>query len=250
VTVPARASGYWAPRLDRSPSEWEDAIALSEATGRFAVADGASASFEAGRWARHLVAAFVAAPPAATAAATVDAWVAGCAAEWESERAGLGDATRPWYVDEAAVRGAFATFAGLELASATAAGGEVAWRCVAVGDCCLFHVRHGELLQAFPFERAHDFDDEPALLTSVAFGGHHGGRHAVRSSGTAQPGDALVLATDGLATWALARSIGGSDVWDLLARIDHVRFAELATRARRRGEMADDDVAMARCTIL
>lgn len=257
MSAPTRSHGYWAPKLGSAPAEWEDAIALSEETGRFAVADGASSSFEAGRWARALVAGFVTDPPTADDAEAVDDWVRRCAEASAATRAeGATDpASTPWYVDEAAVRGAFATFAGLQIDGGATSDhapedGAVRWSCLAVGDCCLFHVRDGALLTAFPLDRAHDFDDEPHLLTSVAFAGHHGGRRARSAQGAARPGDALVLATDGLATWALARSIGGPEVWDLLARIDHPRFAELVGRARRRGEMADDDVALVRCTIV
>lgn len=259
MRAPTRSHGYWAPKLGSAPAEWEDAIALSEATGRFAVADGASSSFEAGRWARALVAGFVADPPTGDDAEAVDAWVRRCAEAGTALPSGgaTDPDDTPWYVDEAAVRGAFATFAGLEVRRGAAVAaphgapsdGAVTWSCLAVGDCCLFHVRDGALLTAFPLDRAHDFDDEPHLLTSVAFAGHHGGRRARTAHGVARSGDALVLATDGLATWALARSIGGPEVWDLLARIDHPRFAELVGRARRRGEMADDDVALVRCTI-
>lgn len=242
-----RAWSYWAPRLTHDATEWEDAAGYDEATGRLAVSDGASGSFGAGPWARSLVTAWLEDPPR-SGSGTVDRWVHATASAHEAHAA-ASPGRSAWYVDEAASRGAFATFAGVAvvLGDGPEAGH---WRCLAIGDCCLFHLRAGQLLRSFPLERAHDFDHTPALASTVAFGDRHGGQHARRADGQALAGDTLVLATDALATWALARGIANDEVWSLLERIDHERFGELACQARHRRELADDDLTMVRAVLV
>src|SRR5262249_8616938 len=59
---------------------------------------------------------------------------------------------QPWYVEAKVNAGAFAALAGLTL---DADGG---WHALAVGDCCVFHVRDDALLRAFPIVSAAQFD--------------------------------------------------------------------------------------------
>lgn len=242
-----RGCAYWASRLRHATQEWEDAAGYDEASGRLAVADGASGSFGAGPWARALVSAWLDGPPPAGDDG-VDRWLRDTAS---AHVAGVAPSPAPsaWYLDEAAARGAFATFAGVEVVLGDGPDGG-RWRCLSIGDCCLFHLRAGQLLRSFPLERAHDFDHTPALASTVAFGDRHGDQHARWASGQAAAGDTLVLATDALATWALARGIANDEVWSLLERIDHDRFDLLASRARRRRELADDDLTMVRAVLV
>jgi hypothetical protein len=61
VTLSARA--FWLPKAGNTIAEYEDAFDFSIAARCFAVADGATDSAFAGRWARSLVRAFTTSPP-------------------------------------------------------------------------------------------------------------------------------------------------------------------------------------------
>ena len=242
-----RARGYWSPKLGHARHEWEDGLAYSERTGRLAVADGASSSFMAQGWARRLVAAFVAEPPRTLDHEAFDTWVRALLDDADVEGAAAEpDEATPWYVTEAAVRGAFATFLGVEVADH---GSEVGWRCFAVGDSCLLHLRGGDLVRAFPVERAEAFGSTPDLVSSVAFADAHGAQHLQVTTGTAEPGDLLVLVTDGLAAWALERGRTDPVVWQALGELDGAHLAQVVDEARRTGEMVNDDVTLLRARV-
>ena len=53
---------FWLPRRGNKPDEYEDAFAVEDASGRYALADGASEGCFTGLWARLLVADFAAHP--------------------------------------------------------------------------------------------------------------------------------------------------------------------------------------------
>jgi hypothetical protein len=271
---------YWQPKSDHRIDEWEDGAAYSEARGVAAVADGASSSFDAQSWARDLVTAFVAAPPRTVDVEAFEAWTASVAAAYaaaghdaepvpqprvevaaaagppgpaaEPDRPGTAGAEHgataadPWYIAEAAARGAFATFVGLQF---TETPDTRRWRALAVGDACCFHVRGGHLLDAFPVGSPDGFDSSPDLLSSTAFRGSHGGHRLVARTGDAETGDLLFLATDAMAAWALARAGDDPSVWASLAGLDHRGFAELVTACRATGEMEDDDVTLLRAVV-
>jgi len=61
-----RMIAYWAPKSATPDAEWEDGAAYSRRTGRFAVADGASAGSGSREWAYTLVREFVASDLALT----------------------------------------------------------------------------------------------------------------------------------------------------------------------------------------
>lgn len=142
------------PRAGGEAGDYEDAAAV-EAGGWpicAAVADGATESVFARAWARRLVRGVVEKGGATTAA--VREAIADGQAEWQtSVRERSRD--RPWYVSAKAAEGAFATVLGLSLH----AGGQ--WRAVSVGDCCLFHLRNGTLLQSWPFDTPDSFTNRP-----------------------------------------------------------------------------------------
>lgn len=252
-----RTRGYWSPKVGHARHEWEDGLAFSEARGVLAVADGASSSFMAQGWARHLVRGFVASPPRTLDEEAFDAWVRPLAASWDEQPedgAASSDSAddaddaddAPWYVAEAAVRGAFATFLGVQVVETPSS---VSWRAFAVGDTCLLVLRDGSLHQSFPLDAADDFDTTPDLLSSVAFGSAHGAQHLRVATGSLAPGDIVVLATDGLAAWALGRGRDDPTVWRALAGLDGEHLGDVADRARARGEMVNDDVTLVRTEV-
>jgi hypothetical protein len=185
------------PKPGNRPEENEDAVASDPAGFRFAVADGATEGWQSGAWAVHLATAFVRRPPGP---ADFPVWLTATRRDW-APPAQPGPA--PWYAEAKQREGSFATLLGVELRPGGASGW--AWKAVAVGDSCLFHVRGSGVEVAFPIDSAAGFSSRPPLIPSSA---------AVKCpppewlAGRAAPGDLLLIATDAAAAHLLA--LGGS----------------------------------------
>jgi hypothetical protein len=136
----------------------EDAFAVRPATGRFAVADGATESGFADIWARLLVERFATSDDADLVPWEAS-WIEDLRKSWLDEArellvANFGEHELPWYVENSLRRGALATVLGLVISGGES---EYRWRATAIGDTCLFHTRNGELLRHMPIERASGF---------------------------------------------------------------------------------------------
>lgn len=238
------------PKDGHSTSEYEDAYATSDPDGlpfRAAVADGATESAYSGSWARRLTGAYASSGDLAAGLADL--------------REGFHRISRrghlPWYLREKSEEGAHAAFAGLEISSGDA--GRM-WAGQAVGDCCVLHVRAGELLQSWPLSDPAEFSSTPHLVSSRATPGE---RALLQASGRWEPGDRFILATDALAAWLLEHgkapdSSGQTDETpdatpedgpaaarpfsDAAREIAATGFDDVVTQARREGTMRNDDV--------
>jgi Protein phosphatase 2C len=209
------------------PDECEDAIDGDPEAGRFAIADGASESYAAGEWARHLVMGFV-------RDGGTDDWLTGSRNAWQHE---IGGGVLSWYAEDKLAHGAHATFLGLTVRSS---GDQVDWEAIAVGDSCLFVVANDSQLVAFPVTQSTGFTSAPALVTSR---GVSPGWKVER--GTLRPGDVLLLATDALAQCVLASSEQGSFAGPTLLGLEEEDdFALWVALARDQGRLRNDDVAM------
>ena len=221
------------PKRGNRPDENEDATAASADALRFAIADGATEGWESGPWAARLVAAFVERPPGP---ADFPDWLA-AARDWAPPTPG---GAQPWYVAEKQEQGSFATLVGLELRRSRRAD-EWAWRAVAVGDSCLFHVRSGELALAFPLESAEAFGNRPALVPSST---------ALQRpepewcAGRAQPGDVFLLVTDAGAARLFDPEARGAAVVAVAAALAAGDPAALAGWGRLVQDTTNDDVSV------
>jgi hypothetical protein len=256
------------PKLGLTAEQCEDAWAVSSSGLRLAVADGATDSYASGRFARLLTEGFV----EDSGPRTADEF-----APWSRARsAAWVEATRldglPWYKQEKARLGAHSTFLGLEIepgcARSLELGGpreteqrgpgglalagngvagsarSLAYRALAVGDVCLFHVRGDRMLSAMPLERPEDFGVQPALIaTSRTYPGP-GVEALVSWSGEIAPGDTLVIASDAVARWFLVSTRDGEKPWQAIADADEQGFAALVDRLRREDRMRNDDVTV------
>lgn len=238
------AQAFWLPKGGNSLDEYEDAFAFGTGLRTVAIADGASDSYDAGRWARLLVDSFTDVPPAAHAAALRE-WVDDLARVW---RDGLDFAALPWNHQEKARLGAHCTFLGVEfaveepsaLAPATPCG---RWRAIAVGDSCLFRRRDGVLDLAFPLSACCQFDSTPALLaTNAGYRGAGLDKLAIQE-GELRLGDTFILATDALARRLLHEQERGADPWEVL-QLDPARFAVSVEQWRRSRQIRNDDVTL------
>ena len=211
---------FWYAKDLASAADYEDAFDVDPSVGRAAIADGVSTAIFSRRWAQLLTGSSVAAPPAWDDDSAVNAWILEQRKAWAKS---INIHALPWMqkakLEQAG--GAYAAFLWAEVVplghpvegslpgSATAApmptiasGGAGGFRCrsVAVGDCCLFHVRAGEVLGRFPLSSEADFARDPLTFCS--------------SSRNRQPqpplsrcefdclaGDWIVLSSDALAKW-------------------------------------------------
>ncbi len=232
------------PKDGNAAEEYEDAAAADVGRGRFAIADGASESAFARRWAQLLAEGFVQA--AVKQPGPWAAWLPPLQQCWAAEIEGR---PLPWYAETKVEQGAFATFLGVVVTPANWPFGRRRWRAVAVGDSCLFQVRQGRLYRAFPVKRSQDFSTTPWLVGSRTPAARGLREREIWTSGDWCDGDRFWLMTDALAQWFLERDEGGFRPWESLEAVlaDPVpaqAFAALVNDLRNAGGLRNDDVTL------
>jgi hypothetical protein len=272
--VLARVAVRSVPKRGSTRDECEDACLVDpdpgggseiEASSMIAaVADGASESMLAGRWARRLVATIAGAPRATrTRSGFLAAYAAATAAferevaDYTEERAARGSPIQ-WYEEPGLAKGAHATILAVELLEPPRAQRQ-RWRAVAIGDSCLFHVRDGDLLASFPMRDAGSFSHQPPLLPSRGAAEDAVARHVRLRSGDWQKGDVFYLATDALAAWFLGGSHGGGRPWEALdGTLDGadgtgggagIAFGRWVEELRDGRDLHDDDTTLVRIEV-
>ncbi len=155
----------------------------------------------------------------------------------------------PWYAEEKAELGAFAAMVGLTLFNQSKQ-----WTAMALGDCCIFHIRNGECLKSFPISSSSDFSNFPLLLCSVAERNSNVFESKqVVLDGTWQTGDQFALMSDTVACWFITQMEQGN-AGPTIAALDSANsldaFVSLINHARttKGGDgnvlMRDDDVTV------
>ncbi len=228
-----------------SAAEYEDACAGDPEHGRFAIADGASESLFAARWAQLLVDGFVQTGPGPVGSWS---WLTPLQRRWADS---LTPQPLPWYAEIKVELGAFATFLGVTMQPKRSGRRRQAWQAFAIGDSCLFQVRQGRLHQAFPLTRSQDFGNSPWLIGSRRLlQGKELRERQVRAKGTWKKDDRFWLMTDALAQWFLQEVEAGRQPWqtpELLltcAQADQ-DFAAWIDGLRITQALRNDDVTLA-----
>jgi len=219
---------YWLPKDGNSIDDYEDAASpesvSDETTQRFdcAIADGATESSFSGLWARILV--------------------EGLREESDVRKlrerflACVENKTLEWYAEEKLLEGAFAAVAILSISEDGEAQGS--WNVQAIGDCCVMHIREGQLVTSFPIDDPEAFNNSPVLLTSSM----HAPSDQDAFTKISQKwctGDKFWLMTDALACWTLKRHRDYGDSLQLLDTIDNVDALRELVKSQR--AMTDDD---------
>ena len=101
---------FWLPRQGNSPAEYEDACATNDATGRYAIADGASEGCFTDLWARLLVKDFV--DRADCPAGEWPVSLSDTQGQWDTDVRGRDIA---WHAEPWVQQGAHAAFLGISL---------------------------------------------------------------------------------------------------------------------------------------
>jgi len=227
------------------PEENQDAFATDAERGIAAIADGVASGIFARQWARILTQATVAEPPDPDDQPAFAAWLAARREAWSAEI----DVSRlAWFQKPKLREGAFSTLLWVEITPIDERDRQPhdPWRLRvrAVGDSCLFHVRAGELLRAFPIEKAEALEANPVVIGSLDLG-RDGLVEFPSYEALCRPGDLLVLSTDAVADWALRQYEAGrtpewGDYWDKSPEAWQAEVAAL----RNEREMRYDDATL------
>ncbi|HYV37350.1 MAG TPA: hypothetical protein VE988_16700 [Gemmataceae bacterium] len=220
---------FTAPKAGGSRAEFEDAVAADAASGRFAVADGASESAFAATWADLLVEDYLKKPQRWVT------WLPLVRQRWQE----LCHKTElPWYLEEKIAEGAYAAFLAVAFQNQTQ------WQAKAIGDCCLFHVRDNRVLRAFPLERSQDFGSRPTLLCS-RFHAEHQPAKCLRLRSDWREHDCLIMATDALALWFLLQVEAGKMPWTTCLRLENQQqFVDWLKQMRDAKKIRNDDTTL------
>ena len=229
------------PKAGATAAEYEDSFDYSAGSGIAAVSDGASNNFESRRWANLLVHAFVHRPPTDFTPPKVLDWVDTVAAEWSE--------SIPWqdltvFEEAKAALGSAATLVGLKFGSSSLRRSEGAWRCLAIGDSCLFQITRGQLVKSLPMAKSADFDIHPALLSTRPENSKLIADRLIIERGRWRTGDTFYLLTDAIAAWFLLEFERGGSPWVTLASLDQQSFASFVDDKRARKLMRNDDVTV------
>lgn len=224
------------------PSEIEDAWAYDVEADLLAISDGASDAFDSSRWAQILTSNFVHSRPGWSSEALL-AWLASPIRSWRSE---IRWETLPWYSEEKARRGSFATLLAFGFDPNTIGSDprQTTLTAIAIGDSCLFHVRSNLLLSVFPPMTLEDFGNTPALLSTDLEYSQRSLAEMKRTACNCEPGDLLLAATDAFSAWLLKQHLLGRSVWQDYAGMEPGAFRESVLSLREQGDMRNDDVTL------
>ncbi len=243
------AKKFWSSRKGNTPEEYEDACAANPASGRYAVADGATEGCFTGLWARLLVDDFV-----GRSGQGMESWpssLSAIQAQWDGDVLAR---NLPYHAEPWVRRGAYAAFLGVVLTDSHPPSGEepearptvsacplagegqgvrgtYRWQAIAVGDTCLFHTRGNALIRAFPLEDSQQFNNAPKLVGARTSTEVILQRCLVWRDGHCQPGDRLWLMTDALAEWCLSEAEAGGNPW---AELESLLNCEVVSSAADR----------------
>jgi hypothetical protein len=227
------------PKPGASADQCEDAFAYSDTGCLAAVCDGASNAFESRLWARLLAQGFVADSPLGLDDDGLLGWTDSIASRWSQ--------AIPWqalnvFQEAKAREGSASTLVGLELTPSPRQSATGTWRCLALGDSCLFRVSGGRLAEKLPVSRSADFSLRTPLLYTEGYSNRQNIPEAVRWHGTWQQGDCFFLLTDAIAQWFLREDERGAAPWTKLMSLDEAGFPAFLKQERARHQMRQDDV--------
>lgn len=249
---------YWlsfiVPKEGDDPALCADKCAehLQNGFYRYAVTDGASASFLPAQWAQILAEGFVHLNRDFDEPADGIAWLRACSQQWSQ----WVDTTwipqlgrdKDWGRDKA--QGAQATLIGCSFSyQALQQTGTANVAVIAVGDANFFLVRpldaHLNLYQywSFPCTGPEEFGPVPETLATA--------EQLIpltqfkRISYSLQRGDYLFLTTDALAQWTLSRIVNNDNPWQRLRSLSTFEdFHAFVVEERDKGELESDDTTM------
>jgi hypothetical protein len=229
---------YWSPKRGNDRDMWEDAFAYDSSKSVAAVCDGTGAGIFCREWAARIARRFVDQGRGLGREVAIDKWLEPAIKEW-SDNLPIPE-LKAIHHRKIAEIGAGTTLIGLELESRCDCPDDRFWHATAIGDSCLFHIRHKEWF-SFPLVASKDFTNTPPVLRTK----HGRVPTATFASGTCQEGDIFMLATDAVAAKMLADAESEPFDWERYAEMSPEEWVAEFDSLRETGMMVNDD-----CTLL
>jgi hypothetical protein len=145
--------------------------------------------------------------------------------------------------------GAAAALVGLHIRDGGEAAGARGWEAIALGDCCLVHVREGQVIERFPLQSASEFSNRPFLLSSNVTASRGWEERLKNISGVWQSEDSFYLMSDALAAWFMRSEESGGSPCEMLRDLgttEATAFAEWIEELRLKHYIHNDDVTLVR----
>ena len=205
---------------------------------RFAMEPANPRSLEAGP--QILVDAFVRRPPdlSELSGPVLSGWLGPCENKWSQAVPWV---RIPWHGEAKTRAGALAALLALTVHLHPNSSGAFSWQAAAVGDCCLFVVRDGDLQLAFPMDSASQFNNTPSLICSNPANNRGLWGRVRQLRGEFRSGDVVILSSDALAAWLLQEYESGGRPWETLLSLTHVEWGDWVQERRAEHSMRNDD---------
>ena len=234
---------HHAPKTNETARDYQDHFEIrvrpsSNTTVVAAIADGATDSAYAGRWARELTRLFVEQPPIDDDETLSDLfeWLKPAQNAWHES---INWNTVPWHGIDKARQGAVATFLGITIKPIYNQILKI--QSIAVGDCELFVIDPDDRVTfTFPFDEASKFNNRPDLISSHPKHNVNLDQQLRRATTIIFPNDRVILTTDALAEWMLNTKKSPAMSRQIL-NMDNNQFAEWLQSERDCGNIKNDD---------
>jgi serine/threonine protein phosphatase PrpC len=231
---------FWLPKDIQEPKGYEDAFQVDGERGLAAVCDGVASTLFSGRWASIVAQAVVHEPPRTHDPAALEAWLKRTRETWA---ASVDEPSLAWHQKAKLMDGAGTTLLWVQVAAPMVADGIArpydVWA-FSIGDCCLFHVRGGQVLQTFPIQQSASFEEHPRVIRSVFKRSDTLAFEAMETQ--CRPGDLLVLCTDAVACWTMKQLEAGGQVdWDRYWRMSQAEWQQWVVSLRQENQIRFDD---------
>lgn len=158
----------------------------------------------------------------------------------------LKDKELPWYAQEKAENGAFSAFLGIRIDLVNHN-----YEAIAIGDCCLFHIRNEAVINQFPVKSSSEFGNNPYLISSKPNKNAELENYLIEEKGDLIKGDILFLMSDALAHWFMKNNELNEHPWNILLGLkgktkeERQRFNVWLTEQRASKDIKNDDVVLA-----
>jgi hypothetical protein len=212
----------------------EDYWSESPDGSAYALSDGASVSFDSGRWANILARRF-----SENQDISYD-WICAAIAEYS---AAYDREAMPWMLQAAFDRGSFATLLGVVFLPD--------WRGLrvfAIGDSILAFVDSGQVVRTIPYVQSSEFDQTPCLLSTNPIENRwldeaviSQACYELNIASHREPN--ILLMTDALGRWLLEQK-NSERVYLLLGLRDDQEFRQLVEQERSEGRLKRDDTTL------
>lgn len=223
----------------------QDAFAINQKIGRYAIADGATLSFFPKEWAELLVSHFC--NPEEPDFSFEDFnwcdWIKPIQQRWLENVSKIVQENKSYLlVDRLSnYESALSTFIGMEFNNE-----RDSWNAIVIGDSCLFHIRESEF-NSYPLKSLEDFQYRPNSFASFENDNPVGDSPEI-INGDVNPDDIFIIATDALSKYIFMHNeIGKRDfiIKELLQIENPKHFEEFVQNARNAElKLVNDDVTL------